>query len=245
MSNTPTWSNIPNPPAPTAVNQFPSFPYPGTPHICLENASIPDQKFLIEYASGKEWVYGKFTDLQVTVTAQWVLIVEATATPATPFKHSESYTTGTSATNTDTNTFAVTLGVQNKYVNISATMTEQTSHSVTFTESKTITNTFSLDAPKSGSVSACFMQPQYTYHIVGKAQYFNTNSNPNIPLLPAGTNAQSLGFDPSQWSGFFSNNTPSPIIDVNATLVNTAKEYIASQFPAGATVSSKEVELVG
>lgn len=158
MSN---WNPILQPPAPTQINQFPDVPLP----VQVSQTNLKDQKKVINMGAGM--IYTKeFKDQVLTITCQWKKIVSATVTPETPFSQTVSVTTGTSTTDTTTQSFSESLGVGGKLASISASMTETFSHSITLSKSKTVSRDFQIKST-AGSVSAIWWQKVYTYTING------------------------------------------------------------------------------
>jgi hypothetical protein len=158
MSN---WKPVPPPPAPTGINQFPATP----PTVQVSQTSLPDQKEgIVKLFIGE--IYNDLTGQILTVTGHWQKVVSFTASPTTPFSQTDSVTTGTSTTDTTTNSFSASLGVAGSLGSISASMTHTFSHSVTLSESKTISQEFQV-IPKTGEVSAIWWQLVHTYTITG------------------------------------------------------------------------------
>ncbi len=168
MSNL-TWNDIPAPPAPTGINQFPPDPsivQVAQTNLPLQSIKIPDPK---ESGTEDYIMENILYDQVLTVTAQWKKVVAATASPSTPFHQTNSVTTGTSTTETITKSFSASLGVKASLVSIGASMSQTFSQSITMSESQTISQEFSV-TPKEGEISAIWWQLVYTFTITGKSK---------------------------------------------------------------------------
>lgn len=159
MSN---WKPVPAPPAPTGINQFPATPTT----VQVFQTSLPDQKEVLQKTTAFGELYNDLTGQILTVTGHWQKVVSCTASPTTPFSQTDSVTTGTSTTDTTTNSFSTSLGVAGSLGSISASLTHTISHSITLSESKTISQEF-LVTPKTGEVSAIWWLLVHTYTITG------------------------------------------------------------------------------
>lgn len=159
MSN---WKTVP-PPVPTGINNFPSSP----PAVQVSQVNLPDQTLGSPFEGGIFTdIVNKLTNQVLTVTGKWEKVVSCSASPATPFNQTDSVTTGTSTTDTTTKSFSASLGVAGSLLSISESMTESFSHTVTVSESKTISQEFQV-TPKEGEISAIWWQMVYTFTITG------------------------------------------------------------------------------
>ena len=146
------WPNIPSPPSPTGINQFPNAPS----SVVVYNQSIPNQDAILKY-----------TNLNLKIEAQWKLVVSATATPATPFSQSVSVTTGSSSTKTNTQEFSGSFGLISDFFSIGAKVSDTISESVTISVSDTVSEDFGI-SPKNETVTACWWQLYIKYTITGE-----------------------------------------------------------------------------
>ncbi len=151
-----TWTEVPPPPAPTAINDFPATP----PRIQVARLELPNEMV------SKEPLGLTISRLSqvLTVYGQWTKLVSGTATVDSPFSQSESYTTGTVTTDSTTKSFSVSLGVSGSLGSIGGSLSESFTHTVSLSESKTVTSTFNI-SPKSGSVSLIWWQLVHTFEI--------------------------------------------------------------------------------
>jgi hypothetical protein len=202
-----TWNPVPPPPAPTGINNFPSTP----PVVKVSQVNLPDQT--VDLHPGLEFgpkLVNKLTNQVLTVTGKWEKVVSCTASPETPFNQTDSVTTGTSTTNTTTKSFSDSLGVAESFLSISASMTESFSHSVTVSESKTISQEFQV-TPKEGEISAIWWQMVYTYTITGTSTIvFGSQAFPSKSFTKE--------------------------------LVNSAKTFVSTIYPASTVITTKGFE---
>ncbi len=153
------WNDIPPPPSPHGINQFPGISRP----FELSSKSIPDQTKIISPLILEKLIH---KNQEIKVFAQWEKVVSCTASPATPFSQSVSITTGTAITDTQTKQYAASMGVSGDMGSISASITETFSHSVTFSTSTTVSDNFSV-APKSGQISVVWWQLTHIFVLTG------------------------------------------------------------------------------
>ncbi len=151
-----TWTEVPPPPAPTAINDFPATP----PRIQVARLELPNK---VITQGPLDLKISRLSQV-LTVYGQWTKLVSGTATVDSPFSQSESYTTGTVTTDSTTKSFSVSLGVSGSLGSIGGSLSESFTHTVSLSESKTVTSTFNI-SPKSGSVSLIWWQLVHTFEI--------------------------------------------------------------------------------
>ena len=154
------------PPSPAGINQFPTAP----PKQLLGKSVLPNQE-----TENYNAVIGKTRTVQedqvLSVYGQWVIVVQATAAPDTPFSQTVATTTGTSTTKSTTKQFGASLGAAADLVSIGASLSITTSISVSFSKSETTTRVFNA-TPQSGQATISWWQKVITYEIEGTTKHY-------------------------------------------------------------------------
>jgi hypothetical protein len=150
------WTPLPDPPAPAGINQFPSTP----------RAQVIARKNL----GSKSWYRDGFEfrarNVSALVTGVWNNLVNGTATLSAPFNHKLSYTVGATQASTFGIGLSITAGSDASGARFGATVSATFEHSETIEESRTATNSFSLQAsPAAPTVTACWWQPCFKYEL--------------------------------------------------------------------------------
>lgn len=143
------WTPVPPPPAPTGINQWPAAP---TPTLCWQGP-LPNVGIGV-------------TDLTLTVTGVYQLVLEATVSPNISFSKTITRVKGASFTVGTEEEFSASLGVGNDFVDIGAGLSRVTTHQTTLSASITEEWLYDLTS-SSGQVSIAIWQLVYTYTITG------------------------------------------------------------------------------
>lgn len=148
-----SWNKLPE--SPPVLDSLYSFPLTETvTQVC---------HFRLRNVHGDKHV---ILDPVVNVTAVWKKIFAVSCSPNTPFSKSFSVTSGTSSSQTTTDTFSVCLGVKSKLLDIGAKLSSITSQTISFKESVTEKKAFKV-TPTAGQSSVIWWQPVYNFHLTG------------------------------------------------------------------------------
>jgi hypothetical protein len=210
-----TWTDVPNPPSPTGINQFPVNP---PPFVCWKGP-LPDIKpDLPKWAQDNTIIYW-YTDQELTVTGQYVPIVEVTASPSSPYSKELSITTGVSTTIETTKEFSASLGVSNDLLSVGVSINKTVSYSTTWSSETSVTDTFNL-APTETTVSAVWWQLVYYYSVVGTKQQISYYVMPGIQTTP----------------GSWIRHTPQSFTD---SMMSRVERFEECEYPGGLTSSAR------
>ncbi|HEY9803680.1 MAG TPA: hypothetical protein V6D25_25280 [Leptolyngbyaceae cyanobacterium] len=157
-----SWTNIPGPPPPTGINQFPLPPQPQ-----LVSRQPLEDRVLVENRYQGQIIYQEVLENQcLAVIGTYHNFLNATATPNTPFSREISVAIGASQTSSFEVSFGLSLGISiGSIADLSASLTTTLGHSITLHTETKITDTFSITPAQNTDVSVSWWQATYAYRL--------------------------------------------------------------------------------
>lgn len=178
------WIDLPPPPSPTGISQFPANPT----EVVLFQTRLPDRRillyglpyeirnispsvivnFLHGYTFNPIATYIDCSNLTIKVIGRWEQLISGTATPHASFTHTKSVTSGTTLTDTVTSTFGLTLGVKPTPIEVGQSLSLAIGRSVALTQSETLSTAFSSSSKAGERVSTTWWQKVIEYRLDGQ-----------------------------------------------------------------------------
>jgi hypothetical protein len=150
------WVDLPQPPAPTGIDKFPSPPEARIVAI----KSLPDSSFGMF----------NYTNQSISVIGYYQILLYGTVTPEMPLKESISVTQGASSTESFSTTLGLSMGIDIEGLGgLSTTMSATFGQSITLSQSETISHEFTISST-SGELSGVWWQATYQYCFTSTAQ---------------------------------------------------------------------------
>jgi hypothetical protein len=144
------WVDLPQPPAPTGIDKFPS-----APEACIvATKSLPNRQV-------GSLLYG---NQSISVIGYYQRLLYGTVTPGMALKETISVTQGASSTESFSATLGVSMGISIEgLADLSTTMSTTFGQSITLSQSETISHEFTISS-NSGELSGVWWQAIYEYH---------------------------------------------------------------------------------
>ena len=160
------WVDLPDPPAPTGINQFPVAPEAKV----VGKQTLPNKKIEFRESDGLKLGEIELYDQVISITGKWNRIVCVTATPDTPFEDSIVVTTGTSNTESFETSLSISAGVDILgMASLETTLSTTFGQSFTFFYEKAEGQVFKV-TPTTQKISACWWQGIFDFTLSRKAR---------------------------------------------------------------------------
>ncbi|MEM0988679.1 MAG: hypothetical protein AAGK00_07340 [Pseudomonadota bacterium] len=228
----PKWIDLPSPPAPTKINEFPAQPEQsvvGSQMIakCLPPDAGKRSADTASEISAKPWFYF-VVHSRLDVHGVYSAVVQGTATVDAPFSQAVSVTTGSSETTSFSEGWKVTVEADAEVAKISEELSATFDHSQTISRSETITDTFEITpTSQTPEVTAVWWQAAYTYTLTPIHIYLKWNFT-----KPINRHFDAYKIECRSDGWYFQGKK---YCELSYTMENKVKTYVVSQFPPPAS----------